>query len=115
MTDAPASKLPPLTPAMLRAILGLGVTQIIGWGTTYYLLSLMGGQIAASLDLSKGVVLFGVSMTLIGAALLGPWVGRWQDRRGTREVMTTGSLLIAAGLFAISRATDATLYFVGWG
>lgn len=115
MTDSAATKPPPLTPAILRGILGLGITQIIGWGTTYYLLSLMGGQIAASLNLPKGVVLFGVSMTLIGAALLGPWVGRWQDRRGTREVMTTGSLLIAAGLFAISRASDATLYFIGWG
>jgi MFS family permease len=29
--------------------------------------------------------------------------------------MTTGSLLVAAGLFTISRAPDATLYFVGWG
>jgi len=95
-------------------VAALGVTQIIGWGTTYYLLSLMGGQIARDLDLPKGVMLFGVSMTLVGAALFGPWIGRWQDRRGAREVMTIGSLLVASGLFAISRSTDATLYFLGW-
>ncbi|MGL5446673.1 MAG: MFS transporter [Rhabdaerophilum sp.] len=105
---------PALSPEVKRAIWGLGCTQIIGWGTTYYLLSLMGGQIARDIGLPKGVMLFGVSMTLVGAALLGPWIGRWQDRRGAREVMTAGSLLIATGLFAISRASDATLYFFGW-
>lgn len=111
--SAPA-KTSALSPRVRRAIWGLGLTQIIGWGTTYYLLSFMGGQIARDLGLPKGVMLFGVSMTLVGAALLGPWIGRWQDRRGAREVMAIGSLLIAAGLFAISRSSDAKLYFLGW-
>lgn len=113
MTESSAS--PRLSPPVIRAILGLGVTQIIGWGTTYYLLSLLGSDIMRALGLPKGVMLFGVSMTLIAAALLGPFVGRWQDRRGSREVMATGSLLIALGLLVISRASDVLSYFLGWG
>ena len=59
-------------------------------------------------------MLLGVSLTLVGAALLGPWVGRWQDRSGSRLVMSLGSVLVAAGLGAIALAKGPVLYFLGW-
>lgn len=97
------------------AILGLGLTQIIGWGTTYYLLSLLGGRIGDALGMSKPGIVAGVSMTLAVAAFLGPWIGRWQDQRGSREVMGLGSLIMAAGLAVLAFATTPVGYYFGWG
>lgn len=105
---------PALSPKVRRAIWGLGITQIIGWGTTYYLLSLLGGRIVADLGLPKAVILGGVSLTLLGAAFLGPLVGRWQDRRGSREVMAIGSAVLALGLFVIASSQGLVGYYIGW-
>jgi MFS family permease len=104
----------PLGARVRLAILGLGITQIVGWGTTYYLLSLLGGPIARELELPRAAVLAGVSMTLAGAAILGPMVGRWQDRAGSRLVMCAGSATLAAGLLALSFASGPLTYYVGW-
>jgi MFS family permease len=103
-----------LTPRVRRAIWGLGFTQIIGYGTTYYLLGLMGALMMRDLGLSKSVMLAGVSLTLLTAGLAGPIVGRFQDHRGSRLVMAIGSLLMGAGLAIIAMAHGPLLYFVGW-
>jgi predicted MFS family arabinose efflux permease len=109
-----ASVMVPLSPEARRAILGLGISQIIGWGTTYYLLSLLGSQIGRDLGLSNGMMMAGVSITLGCAALIGPHVGRWQDRAGSRVVMATGSVIMAAGLALLSLATSSLVFYASW-
>lgn len=104
----------PLSSRTQFAIAGLGLTQIVGYGTTYYLLGLLGGLIMQELGLSQTTLMAGVSLTLLASALLGPYAGRWQDRRGSRLPMTIGSLLMGAGLLILAAAGDAWLYFIGW-
>lgn len=103
-----------LRPAVRQAILGLGVSQIIGWGSTYYLLSLLGSTIGRDLGLSNGLMMAGVSITLASAAIVGPRVGRWQDRVGSRIVMTTGSVIMASGLGILSLAKIPLVYYLAW-
>lgn len=103
-----------LGPAVRRAILGLGVTQIIGWGTTYYLLSLLAGKIGDDLDISSAWALGGASVPLICAAIFGPAIGRWQDRAGSRIVMAAGSIVTAIGLAVLSRAASLWSYYLAW-
>lgn len=112
-TEQPS--LPPLSPRVRKAIWGLGFTQIIGYGTTYYLLGLMGTPMMRDLGLSKSVMLAGVSLTLLTSGLAGPLVGRFQDRQGSRVVMALGSVLMGLGLLVIAIAKGPVLYFVGWG
>ena len=109
-----APSVTPLPFEARRAILGLGISQIVGWGTTYYLLSLLGARIGSDLGLSNGLVLAGVSITLGCAAVIGPQVGRWQDRAGSRVVMTTGSVIIATGLALLSMAHHWVTYYLCW-
>ncbi len=97
-----------------RAILGLGVTQIIGWGTTYYLLSLLSQKIGDDLDISSALVLGGASVPLICAAIFGPAIGRWQDRSGSRIVMSVGSVITALGLAMLSKAGSLWSYYLAW-
>lgn len=104
----------PLGAPVRRAILGLGVSQIIGWGTTYYLLALLGEPIGRDLKLSSGLVLAGVSITLLLSAFLGPWVGRMQDQHGARPIMMAGSLVMAAGLAIVSQAQGVIGYYFCW-
>lgn len=97
-----------------RAILGLGITQIIGWGTTYYLLSLLSQKIGDDLDISSALVLGGASVPLICAAIFGPAIGRWQDRAGSRIVMSVGSIITAFGLAILSKAGSLWSYYLAW-
>jgi MFS family permease len=115
--SAPAEKpsSSPLSPRVRKAIWGLGFTQIVGYGTTYYLLGLMGALMMRDLGLSKSVMLAGVSLTLLTSGLAGPLVGRIQDKRGSRVVMALGSLLMGLGLIVIAIAQGPVLYFAGWG
>jgi MFS family permease len=103
-----------LAPEVRRAVLGLGVTQIIGWGTTYYLLSLLVGKISDDLDLSSAWVLGGTSLTLASAAIIGPAIGRWQDRVGSPIVMSAGSAIMAAGLALLALSKSIATYYLGW-
>lgn len=103
-----------LRPSVRRGILGLGISQIIGWGSTYYLLSLLAGPIGRDLGLSSGWMLGGTSMTLASAAVIGPRIGRWQDRAGSRVVMATGSIVMAAGLALLSFAQNWVGYYAAW-
>lgn len=103
-----------LRPAVRGAILGLGFTQIIGWGSTYYLLSLLGSTIGQELKLSNGLMLAGISITLASAALIGPIIGRWQDSAGSRIVMVTGSVIMASGLLLLSIAHTWPGYYLAW-
>lgn len=106
---------PALSPRVRRAICGLGITQIIGYGTTYYLLGLLGPQMLAELGLGKATLLAGASLALLASGFFGPATGRWQDQLGSRRPMVLGPLLMGSGLILIASARDATLYFAGWG
>lgn len=110
----PSASASALSPRVRRAIWGLGFTQVIGYGTTYYLLGLMGVLIMRDLGLSKSVMLAGVSLTLMTSGLGGPIVGRFQDHQGSRFVMAMGSLLMGAGLVIIALAQGPWMYFAGW-
>lgn len=111
MEPAKAAK---LDGPLRRAIIGLGVTQIIGWASTYYLLSLLGEKIGADLGLSSGVLLSGVSIALGMVAVIGPRIGRWQDQAGSRVVMGSGSVFIALGLVVLAFSHSLASYLAGW-
>ncbi|MFN3482793.1 MFS transporter [Rhabdaerophilum calidifontis] len=103
-----------LGPRVRLAIFGLGITQIIGWGSTYYLLSLLAPEIGRALGLSSAATLAGASLPLVAAALFGPRIGRWQDRAGSRVVMSTGSIITGLGLGLLGFAPDAAFYYLAW-
>lgn len=97
-----------------RAVAGLAVTQIIGWGTTFHLPAVLGSVMAPSIGISMEVLFGGISVMLLGSALVAPRVGRRIDRLGGRAIMVVGSLLIGVALVLISQAHGPILYFVGW-
>lgn len=96
------------------AVCALGLTQITAWGTSYYCLGVLAGPIAADLGWSTGLVYFGFTVAHLVMAAVSTWAGRAVDRFGGQAVMTTGTVLVAAGLFLLSLVRDEAAYLATW-
>lgn len=103
-----------LAPAVWRAIVALGVTQIIGWGSTYYLLTILASPIGRDLGLSPGATAFGMSLLTLVSAAVGPYAGRMMDLHGAGPVMAVGSGLAAAGLALLGFGRGPVGYYLAW-
>jgi MFS family permease len=97
-----------------RAVLVLGVTQIITWGTLFYPPVLTLPAIAEERGWSVTFAMAGFSLGLLTAGLASPLVGRLIDRHGGHRVMPAGSLLAAAALVALVHAAHPVLYLAVW-
>jgi predicted MFS family arabinose efflux permease len=97
-----------------HAILALGITQIIAWGTTLYALGVLGKPIAEATGWSQSLVFGGLTIGLLVSAAVSTLVGRGIDRRGGRAVMGLGSLLMAAGLVLLALVQSPAAYLLAW-
>ncbi|SKA40047.1 Predicted arabinose efflux permease, MFS family [Enhydrobacter aerosaccus] len=97
-----------------RATLGLGVTQIIGWGTTFLLPSVLGRHIQDELGMPTELVFAGITVMFAVGALLSPRIGRMMDRTGPRLVMACGSVLYALSLLLLALSQGPVVYLCAW-
>ena len=96
------------------AVVALGFTQIIAWGTTLYVLGALGRQIAQDTGWGEAVVYGGLTIGLLVSALLSPALGRAIDRHGGRAIMSIGSVLVAAGLALLALTRTPAEYWAAW-
>jgi MFS family permease len=97
-----------------RAVLVLGVTQIVTWGAIYYTPVLIVPLIAKERGWSIAFAMGGFSVGLLATGLVSPYVGRTIDRIGGHVVMGIGSLIGAAGLSLITFAPHPLAYMAVW-
>jgi MFS family permease len=97
-----------------RAVLVLGVTQILAWGALFYPPVLTIPLIAAERGWSIAFGMAGFSLALLTAGLLSPRVGLLIDRHGGHRVMPVGSALAALGLVALAYAEHPAIYIAVW-
>ncbi len=95
-------------------ILSLGLSQLILWGISFYLIGVFGDLIAADLGWSRTLVHGGFSAALLVMAATSPFVGSLIDRLGGRQVMITGSLLCALGCGLLYLANTIPIYYLAW-
>jgi len=94
-------------------IWGLGLTQIIGYGTLYYSFSILAPDMARDFDWSQEWV-FGVfSASLLVGGLVSPSVGRWMDRYGAGHMMSLGSVIAALALLLCAFAPERVAFIAG--
>lgn len=106
-------------PAAARArtgwlVSGLGIAQILSWGSTYYLAAVLAKPIADDTGWSLGHVVAGLSLGLLVWGLSAPTVGRLIERFGGRPVLATSAGLFAVGLALIAASPNLIVYFAGW-
>lgn len=84
--------------------IGLGITQIVGYGTLMYAYAILLPRMADDLGMSLSTVFGILSLGLFFGGLVSPLAGTLVDRFGGRWVMTLGSVVAAAALLALSLA-----------
>lgn len=92
----------------------LGVTQILAWGSSYYLPAVLAAPTSADTGWSLSLVVGGLSLGLVIAGLVSPAVGNWIGRGHGRWVLASSSLFLALGLLCLASAGTLPLYFFGW-
>jgi MFS family permease len=92
----------------------MGSTQILGFGTTYYLPAVLAAPISRDTGWGLGSVVAGLSLGFLVAGFGSPRVGRLIDRFGGRPILCGSSLLFAAGLFLMGVASSLFLYYLAW-
>lgn len=94
----------------IGAILALGVTQNVGYGTLYYSFSILAPDMAESLSWPQEWIFGALSVALLIGGLSAPWLGVLIDRIGAGRVMTIGSAVAAAALVACAYAPGQGAY-----
>ena len=99
---------------MVVAVNALGITQITAWGTSYYCLGVLAKPIVADTGWPMTMVFLGFSVALLVMGFISTWVGWLIDRIGARIVICLGTIIVSAGLLALSQVWDQTSYLVVW-
>lgn len=97
-----------------RAVICLGLTQLIGWGVTFYLIGALGPAMTADLGWSTATVYGGFSAAIVVMALVSPAAGAAVDRWGGHLVMPAGAALSALGCALLAIMHSHALYFAAW-
>jgi predicted MFS family arabinose efflux permease len=95
-------------------ITALGLTQILAWGSSYYLLAVLAKPITADTGWPLAWVVGGLSLGLLMAGFVSPRVGDAIERRGGRPVLATSAILLALGLVGLALAPDLPAYMASW-
>ncbi len=104
----------PATRSRAAVVAVIGLNQIFAWGSSYYLPAVLAGPIAADTGWAPAWVLGGLSLGLLVAGLVSPWVGREIERLGGRPVLVASALLLATGLILLGLAHSLMTYEMGW-
>jgi predicted MFS family arabinose efflux permease len=104
----------PISISRLHLVAALAVSQLIGWGTTFSVPSVLGRAMARDLSMPFETIFGGLTAMLIVMALASPHAGRLLVRFGAARVLAAGSVLICAGLVLLASAQGPAGYFSGW-
>lgn len=105
---------PRMSDPMLAAVCALGISQITAWGTSYYCLGVLASPMVADTGWGRSLVYFGFTVALLTMGAVSAWAGRLIDRRGARAVMALGTVLVSAGLYALSLVRGEAAYLAVW-
>ncbi len=94
------------------AIWGLGLTQIVGYGTLYYAFSILVPDIAREFGWTEQWVFGAFSASLLTGSLAAPTAGRLADHIGAGRLMAAGSAAAAVSLLLTALAPGPITFFL---
>lgn len=95
-------------------VTALGITQILAWGSSFYLLGVLANPITRDTGWGYEWVMGGVSAGLLVAGIISPRVGRAISARGGRPVLAVGAVVLALGMLLLGTSQNLPWYFVAW-
>jgi len=98
----------------LMIVSSIGISQILVWGSSYYLPAVLAQPISADTGWPFQWVIGSLSLGLLVSGLVSPLVGRLIERRGGRPVLAASAVLLAAGSLVTGLAPNLPVFVVGW-
>lgn len=100
------------SPALIVPV--LGITQILAWGSSYYLPAVLAKPVAEETGWSLSWIVGGLSLGLLIAGLASPVIGRRIHRDGGRPVLAASAVLIALGQIGLGLAPNLASFVGAW-
>ena len=105
-------------PASMRprwvVVSAIGIAQILAWGSTYYLLSLLAGPIVTDTGWPLAWVFGALSVGLLVSGLISPRIGHLIDGHGGRPVLAASAVLMGVGLCGAGLAPTLPAFIAAW-
>src|SRR5258708_3419046 len=95
-------------------VTALGVTQILAWGSSFYLLGVLANPVVRDTGWDYQWIMAGVSAGLLVAGVVSPRVGRAIGEHGGRPVLAAGAVLLAVGLALLGASQNLPWYLAAW-
>ena len=114
MTGTPS--LSGLTPphSRQRVIAFLGIGQILVWGSSYYLPTVLAKPVSDDTGWPMTWVVGALSAGLLVSGLVSPRVGHLVERHGGRPVLAASAILLAIGLLIQGLAPNIGVFVLAW-
>ncbi len=97
-----------------RAILALGMGQLVNWGVLYYAFGVLMVPVERELRVGRSVVAGAFSLALLMSAAAAPLVGRLSDRGHGPFLIRMGGFLAAALLATWSLTSNVATLYLAW-
>ncbi|MBN8951903.1 MAG: MFS transporter [Rhizobium sp. 60-20] len=104
----------PFRSSTALAVAALSLTQLIGWGATFYLPAVTGPAMADELGMALPMIMAGPTVMLVVMAMVSWPLSDVFERHGARPMMVLGSFLGAAGLLVMGLANGPAPYILSW-
>jgi len=92
----------------------LGIGQILVWGSSYYLPTVLAKPVAEATGWPITWVVGALSAGLLISGLVSPRVGHLIERHGGRPVLSASAVLLAVGLAIQGLAPNLTVFVLAW-
>lgn len=92
----------------------LAITETVSYGIMYYTTSVFITPMEETLGWSRGQLTSGFSLALLIAGIMAIPVGYWLDKRGSRALMTVGSIGGTILVLLWSQVTDFNQFILIW-
>jgi predicted MFS family arabinose efflux permease len=100
-------------PVLIRALIVIALTQLIGWGTVG-LVAIVGRQIADDLAMDVAAVFAGNSILYLVMGLCSPLLANTFAGLGARLVMISGTAVAILGFASLALAHGPVTYGIAW-
>jgi MFS family permease len=97
-----------------RVIAFLGIGQILVWGSSYYLPTVLAKPVADDTGWPMTWVVGALSAGLLVSGLVSPRVGHLVERHGGRPVLAASAILLAIGLLIQGLAPNIGVFVLAW-
>ncbi|RWK85213.1 MAG: MFS transporter [Mesorhizobium sp.] len=95
-------------------MLAVSMTQIMAWGSSYYLPAVIAPAVVADTGWPLAWVVGGLSLGLLVGGLISPRVGSSIERHGGRNVLAFSAACIGTGQIGLAIAPSLAVYIIAW-